>query len=197
MSWCEYTNAAAPRQGEKFARFLKSATIPAARIEAEKIVRQISSGNTTAAAMLNSDAARFGRAIELLQPTSISLKLAAAHFAGAFRILGEDKLFEAAKFYTLLLACAGLIGFEYYATHRALVHDLTSFTDVLGFNSRAALRFQDQTAAQTHPCLDAGQAQHRQATCTHGRSERSSPAQNDFWHDFYWISIPTSCRELS
>jgi signal transduction histidine kinase len=49
----------------------------------------------------------------------------------------------------LLLACAGFIGFEYYATRKALVHDLTSLTDVLGFNSRAALRFQDKAAAET------------------------------------------------
>jgi len=49
----------------------------------------------------------------------------------------------------LLLACAGFIGFEYYATRKALVNDLTSLADVLGFNSHAALRFQDKTAAET------------------------------------------------
>jgi len=49
----------------------------------------------------------------------------------------------------LLLACAGFIGFEYYATRKALIHDLTSITEVLGFNSRAALRFQDKASAET------------------------------------------------
>ena len=49
----------------------------------------------------------------------------------------------------LLLACLGFIGFEYYATRKALVNDLNSLADVLGFNSRAALRFQDKTAAET------------------------------------------------
>jgi integrase len=71
-----------------------------ARAEALKIARQIATGNTTAATMLNSEAASFGRAIELLEPTGFSLELAAAHFAEAFRILGGDKLIEAAKFYT-------------------------------------------------------------------------------------------------
>ena len=49
----------------------------------------------------------------------------------------------------LLLACAGFICFEYFATRKALVHDLTSLCDVLGYNNLAALRFQDKTAAET------------------------------------------------
>jgi PAS domain S-box-containing protein len=49
----------------------------------------------------------------------------------------------------MLLACVGFIGFEYYATRKALVHDLSSLTDVLALNSRAALRFQDKMAAET------------------------------------------------
>jgi hypothetical protein len=53
------------------------------RLEAGKIARQIATGDTTAASMKNSHAASFGRAIELLQPTGISLELAAAHYAEA------------------------------------------------------------------------------------------------------------------
>ena len=97
MSWSKYTNATAPQQAEKIARSLKFATVPTARIAAEKSARQITSGNTTTAAMRNSDAASFGRAAELLEPTGVS---AAAHFAEAFRILSGDKLIEAALFYT-------------------------------------------------------------------------------------------------
>ncbi len=70
-----------------------------ARAEAEKIARQISTGETTAATMRNKDAASYGRAIEMLLPTGVSLELAAAHFAEAFKILGGDRITDAAKFY--------------------------------------------------------------------------------------------------
>ena len=49
----------------------------------------------------------------------------------------------------LLLACVGFIGFEYYATRKALVNDLSSITAVLGYNCRVALRFQVKTDAET------------------------------------------------
>jgi signal transduction histidine kinase len=49
----------------------------------------------------------------------------------------------------LLLASAGFITFEYFTTRTALVSDLSSITAVLGFNSRAALRFADKAAAET------------------------------------------------
>lgn len=48
----------------------------------------------------------------------------------------------------LLLASAGFITFEYFTTRKALIGDLSSLTAVLGFNSRAALRFQDKAAAE-------------------------------------------------
>jgi integrase len=72
-----------------------------ARAEAKKVARQLSTGQTTAATMRNSEAASYGRAIELLRPTGAPLELAAAHFAEAFKILGGDKIIEAAKFYKL------------------------------------------------------------------------------------------------
>jgi len=71
----------------------------AATEEARKVARQISTGNATAATMVNADAASYGRALELLKPTGTSLELAAAHFAEAFKILGGDRLIEAAKFF--------------------------------------------------------------------------------------------------
>ncbi|MBI4662165.1 MAG: tyrosine-type recombinase/integrase [Verrucomicrobia bacterium] len=70
-----------------------------ARKEAERIARQLSSGNATAANMLSSETASYGRAIELLRPTGVSLELAAGTFAKCFETLGGDRLLEAARFY--------------------------------------------------------------------------------------------------
>jgi integrase len=70
-----------------------------ARREAEKIARQLSTGEATAATMRNTEAASFGRAIEILRPTGVSLELAAASFAEAFKILNGNAIVEAAKFY--------------------------------------------------------------------------------------------------
>jgi integrase len=70
-----------------------------ARNEAVRIARQLASGDATAASMLNSEAASFGRGVELLKPTGASLEMACATFAKCFEILGSDALTEAAKFY--------------------------------------------------------------------------------------------------
>ncbi len=70
-----------------------------AKREAEKIARQLSTGAATAAAMSNSEAASYGRAIELLQPVGIPLEVAAGNYAKAFGILGGDSIVEAAMFY--------------------------------------------------------------------------------------------------
>jgi integrase len=79
--------------------FRSFSTLEKARNEALRIGRQLNSGNHEAAAMRSSDAASYGRAIELLRPTGVSLELAAASFAKAFQILGNDSLIEAAQFY--------------------------------------------------------------------------------------------------
>ena len=70
-----------------------------ARREAERIARQLASGETTAATMRGSDAASDGRAVELLRQTGVPLELAAGHFAEAFRILKGDRIVDAAKFF--------------------------------------------------------------------------------------------------
>ncbi len=70
-----------------------------ARREAERIARQLSTGDATAAQMLNSDAASYGRALELLRPTGATLEMASATFAKCFEILGSDAMIDAAKFY--------------------------------------------------------------------------------------------------
>jgi len=70
-----------------------------ARNEAQKIARLMATGETTAAAIRNPQAASYGRAVELLRPTGIPLELVAGHFAEAFKILGSDRIIEAAQFF--------------------------------------------------------------------------------------------------
>ncbi len=70
-----------------------------ARKEAEKIARQLSTGDATAASMRNADAASYGRAVELLRPTGTALEIAAGTYAKAFDILHGDAVIESAKFY--------------------------------------------------------------------------------------------------
>src|SRR5665213_380910 len=71
----------------------------AANREAERIARQVSSGNATAAMMTNSEAEAYGRAVERLRPVGIDLDVAAANYAKAVEILGSDLIIDAAKFY--------------------------------------------------------------------------------------------------
>ena len=72
----------------------------AAAVEAANDIGQkIASGNVEAASMLNADAASYGRAVELLRPTAVTLELAAATFAKCFEILGGDNLVDAARHY--------------------------------------------------------------------------------------------------
>src|SRR5208283_2083578 len=49
-----------------------------AKREAERIARQLATGETTAASLRNTDAASYGRAVELLRPTGAALEVAAA-----------------------------------------------------------------------------------------------------------------------
>jgi integrase len=71
----------------------------AAHAEAKRIAEQLATGKATAAAMLGTEAATFGRAVELLRPTGASLELASATYAKAFEILGSDRIIEAASFF--------------------------------------------------------------------------------------------------
>jgi integrase len=81
-------------------RVLRSFSDPEkATKEAEKIARLLSAGESTAAQLRNADAASYGRAIELLRDTGVALEIAAGHFADAFKLLGSDRIVEAAKFF--------------------------------------------------------------------------------------------------
>ena len=66
---------------------------------AERLARQISTGQTTAASMTNSQAASYGRTVEILRPTGISLEMAAAIVAKCVEILEGDHMVEAARFF--------------------------------------------------------------------------------------------------
>ena len=82
------------------ARVLRSfSTHATARAEAEKVARQLSTGDAAAASMRNHEAASYGRAMELLRPTGLSLELAAATVANCFETLGGNSLVEACAFY--------------------------------------------------------------------------------------------------
>jgi integrase len=71
----------------------------AALKEAERIARQLSTGEAIAAGMRGPETASYGRAMELLRPTGLALEVAAASVAKSFEILGGDYLVDAARFY--------------------------------------------------------------------------------------------------
>ena len=70
----------------------------AARAEAKRIAEQLATGKATAAAMLGTEAASYGLAVELARPTGQSLELVAANYARAFELVG-DAVVEACKYY--------------------------------------------------------------------------------------------------
>ena len=74
-------------------------TFAEAEAEAERLAKLISTGQTAAATLTNADAASFGRVREILRGIDLPLELVAAHFAEAFKILGGDRIVEAAKDY--------------------------------------------------------------------------------------------------
>lgn len=80
-------------------RLLSFPTAAAALSEAERIARLMASGESHAASVSGKDVASYGRAMELLRPTGVSIELAAANFAKAFQILGGDRIIEAAEFF--------------------------------------------------------------------------------------------------
>jgi len=71
----------------------------AAKDEAQRIGRLISSGESTAANFRSTDAASFGRSVELLRDAGLDmpLELIVAHYIEAVKILGTDKVVEAAR----------------------------------------------------------------------------------------------------
>ena len=72
-------------------------TFAEAAAEAERLAKLISTGQTAAATLTNADAASYGRTLEILRGIDVPLEMVAAHFATAFKILGGDRIVEAAK----------------------------------------------------------------------------------------------------
>ena len=81
-------------------RMLGFKTNEAAHAEAKRIADALATGNAAGAEMTNREAASYGRAVELLRGLDVPLELAAAHYAEAFKILGGDRIVEAAKEFT-------------------------------------------------------------------------------------------------
>jgi integrase len=73
----------------------------AARDEAQRIARLLSSGESSAANFRGTDAASYGRAIEILRNARLEtpLELVASLHVEAVKILGSEKIVEAAKDY--------------------------------------------------------------------------------------------------
>jgi integrase len=83
-------------------RRLQSFSDPAAAIaEAQRISGLLATGDTFAAKLRGSDAASYGRAVELLRAAGVEspLELIAARYAQAVTLLGADMVVEAAEFY--------------------------------------------------------------------------------------------------
>lgn len=67
--------------------------------EAERLARLLAAGEAHAAQVGGRELAGYGRAVELLRPTGIPLEVAAAHYAEAVKVLGGDRILEAARFF--------------------------------------------------------------------------------------------------
>ncbi len=83
-------------------RRLQSLSDPAEAIaEAQRISRLLATGDTSAAKLRGSEAASYGRAVELLRAAGLEtpLELVAARYGEAVKHLGGDLVVEAAKFY--------------------------------------------------------------------------------------------------
>lgn len=68
-----------------------------AAAEGERLAKLIATGQTAAATLTNADAASYGRAMEILRGIDTPLELVAACYVEAVKILGGDRIVEAAK----------------------------------------------------------------------------------------------------
>jgi integrase len=67
--------------------------------EAERIAKLTAKGEVTALDMRPQERATYGRAMELIKETGLPLELVASKYAEAFKILGGDRIMDAAKFF--------------------------------------------------------------------------------------------------
>ena len=78
-------------------KFRGFSTFAEAAAEAERLAKLISTGQTAAATLTNADAASFGRMKELSRGIDLPLELIVARYVKAYKILGGDRVVEAAK----------------------------------------------------------------------------------------------------
>lgn len=71
-------------------------TFAEAAAEAERLAKLINTGQTAAATLTNADAASFGRMKELARGVEVPLELIVARYVQAYKILGGDRIVEAA-----------------------------------------------------------------------------------------------------
>ncbi len=87
----DYTGG--PRRMRSFSDHAK------ARACAQDIARRLAQGESTVAALRNSDAASYTRALELLKPYGTALEVACGVYAKACEVLGGDRIAEACGFF--------------------------------------------------------------------------------------------------
>lgn len=80
-------------------RLRSFADLGVARAEAERIANRLAAGEVVAAGLGAADRASLGRALELLRPTGVALEIACATFSEAHRLLGGNRVLEAARDY--------------------------------------------------------------------------------------------------
>ena len=85
--------SAGPRRMRSFNDHAKARTC------AQDIARRLAAGESTMAAMRNTDAASYARALEFLKPSGTALETACATYSRAVEALGGDMITEAVAFY--------------------------------------------------------------------------------------------------
>ena len=68
-----------------------------AKLEAEVIVKKLATGDAMALQLTGADKVAYCNALETLKPSGVSLDIATARFAEAFKLLGGDQIIEACQ----------------------------------------------------------------------------------------------------
>ena len=115
---------------------------------AQRIADQLATGQTTAASMTNTQAASYGRAVELLRPTGVALEVAAGIFAEAFAIMGSAHHVEAARHWKQTRAAV--------VTHKTVAEVVTELVQHKKARQKSARYVGDLSARLTRFAKDFG-----------------------------------------
>jgi len=115
---------------------------------AQRIADQLSTGQTTAASMTSTQAASYGRAVELLRPTGVALEVAAGIFAEAFAIMGSAHHVEAARHWKQTRAAV--------VTHKTVAEVVTELVQHKKARQKSARYVGDLSARLTRFAKDFG-----------------------------------------